>query len=104
MKYLVLLLLFVGCSDTKITMDGIVKVPKYKIGDCLESCTEPDTSEHEFLERRKGNGVCVYRKIINVGKRNYLYTFHKGQLTGEFLIRIMDKYDRKVHNTYCEEN
>lgn len=102
MKYLVLLLLLVGCSDTKITMNGIVKVPKFKVGDCLEACTEPDMKDREFLERQKGEGICVYRKIIKVGKRNYLYTFYHGRLKDEFSIELTDEFQRKVDNSYCE--
>lgn len=96
MKYLVLLLLLACNTNLKDN-------PRFKVGDCTESCMTTDNTDNEFIQETNKQ-TCIYKKIIAVGKKNYLYSFYKGKLKGEFSIRLSDEFYRKVHNSYCEEN
>ena len=75
MKLLILLALLIGCS----------KSPKFKEGDC--TAEESDFDKSEFLEED-----ITVRKVLKVGKRNYLYEFGKHRSKLEVSFRTFE-YD-----------
>ena len=85
MKYLLVLLFVVGCSDSPVE-----KKPKFKAGDCVK-----DINTYEFKELYKPH----VRKILAVGKKNYKYAFYTHILETSF---TMDDYYEKVDNAVCE--
>ncbi len=79
MRYLALLLLLVGCSE-------VVASPKFSIGDCVDSNVYDG---YEFIKPEPH-----IRKILKVGKENYLYLY--GSLQFESTIYLIDKFSEKV--------
>lgn len=68
--------------------------PKFKVGDCIQNY-----NRFEFKELYKPHN----RRIVRVGKYTNLYTFHDGELKGEFSILITDEYYHKVDTSICEK-
>ena len=56
MKYLILLLILVGCSDSPLEK----KKPKFKAGDCIV-----DVNDHEFKELIECYGLMIYLVAYN---------------------------------------
>lgn len=83
MKYLLLALFVVGCSNP-------FHEPKFKAGDCIQ-----DINTYEFKELYKPH----VRRILAVGKENYKYAFYTHVHENSF---TMDKYYEKVDNAVCE--
>jgi hypothetical protein len=87
-KYLVLLVLLLSCNFRKIPGAQFLLGPKFKVGDCINSPFVGEFSSKDY-----------YRKILKVGKENYLYQYGE-YVKNETSIRWTDLNSFKVS---CEE-
>jgi hypothetical protein len=94
MKYLAMLILVAGCDVYYIP--GISKVigPKFKAGDCIDSEEAKPSEFSEEVDLDHGNGASHPRKILKVGKNNYLYLYRSIIVADE--IEDIDMFNNKV--------